>query len=46
MKRLIALLIAAVVVAATAEAQGASACAGLKPASLKAKASPPAPPWP
>ena len=38
MKRLIALVIAAVVVAVPAEAQGASACAGLKPASLKAKA--------
>src|ERR1700755_833552 len=38
MKRLMGVLIAACVVAMPAEAQGASACTGLKPAALKAKA--------
>jgi spore germination protein YaaH len=38
MKRLIGVLIAAAVVALPAQAQGASACTGLKPVSLKAKA--------
>src|SRR4051812_32580534 len=38
MKRIIGVLIAAVVVAMPAEAQGASSCSGLKPTALKAKA--------